>query len=59
MSGFFRINIHAPKREEMLSFLPLTQIFLITCDVPTDILLPFFSPHAPWMLSLDSSHVYP
>ena len=26
MSGFFRKNIRAPKRENMLSFLSLTQI---------------------------------
>ena len=32
--------MHAPKREKMLSFLSPTQIVLITCGVPTDILLP-------------------
>jgi hypothetical protein len=41
MSGFFRKNIHVPERENMLSFLSLTQIFLLTCGVPTAILLPY------------------
>ena len=46
MSRFFRKKIHAPKRENVLSFLSLTQIFLITCGVPTDILLPIFESTA-------------